>query len=431
MNKRFTIDGSNALEQRLGALCSEVARQVSGIIPAAKLQGIVLGGGYGRGEGGVLNTETGDEPYNDLEFYVFLRGNRLINQRRYESALNDLANQLSLDAGIHVEFKCDSIQRFKHTTVSMFSYDLVAGHQSVCGEPNIFQSCEHHLDARLIPLSEATRLLFNRCSGLLLVREKLSRQNVCGADIWSAAANDARHRFGIDRPDGASPSAVDATLCRRTPNDGTYQLRSVSTDDADFIGRNLAKAKLALGDAVLVVCGDYHWSCRERNRRLAQLSVSELPPQFSEIKKLHAEGIEFKLHPCRSSGAADHFERAYRELSRLCSELWLWLESIRLQEPFFTPRDYSLYPANKCPESSVWRNCLLNLRTFGVKSINDALAWRYPRERLLNALPLLLWESKTPAEPTLQRLIQKQLHTAASDWAGWVAAYKSIWPNYG
>lgn len=390
MSKRFTIDGSNALEQRLSALCREVSGQLNSLIPAARLEGIVLGGGYGRGEGGVLQTEIGDEPYNDLEFYVFLRGNRLLNQRRYESSLNDLGHQLSSAAGIHVEFKCDAIQRFKRAPVSMFSYDLVAGHQIVCGQSNIFCGCEHHLDARAIPLSEATRLLFNRCSGLLLVREKLFR--------------------------AATRSAS--------------QLQ-IPTVDADFIGRNLAKARLALGDAILVVYRNYHWSCRERHRRLVQLSVSEPPPHFSEIKKLHAEAIKFKLHPCRSSDAAHDFEAAYRELSRLCSDLWLWLESIRLQEPFFTAREYSLYPANKCPESSAWRNCLLNLRTFGVKAINDALAWRYPRERLFNALPLLLWERSTPTEPTLQRLIQRQLHTEASDWAGWVAAYKSIWPNYG
>jgi len=52
-------------------------------------------------------------------------------------------------------------------------------------------------------------------------------------------------------------------------------------------------------------------------------------------------------------------------------------------------------------------------------------------ERLFNALPLLLWEAEASTEPTMRRLLQKQLHTAASDWAGWVAAYKNIWPNYG
>jgi hypothetical protein len=381
MNKRFTIDGSDALEQRLDSLCREVCQRVRQIVPASQLEALVLGGGYGRGEGGVLKLDSGDEPYNDLEFYVFLRGNRLLNERRYRRTLNELADQLSLNAGIHVEFKCDSIRRLRSTPVSMFTYDLVAGNHTVFGAPDIFNRCQHHLDASAIPLSEATRLLFNRCTGLLLVQEKM----------------------------------VQAT-------GGSH--------DADFIGRNLAKAELALGDAVLVVHGKYHWSCLERSRRLAQLSLSEPPPNFPEIRNCHAAGLAFKLHPRRSCGIANEFEGRLRELSRLSSDLWFWLESIRLQEPFFTPREYSLYRSSKCPETQPWRNFLLNLKTFGLKAVSDALAWRYPRERLFNALPLLLWEP-TPAEPSVRRLLQKQLHTPASDWSGWVAAYKNLWPNYG
>jgi hypothetical protein len=382
MNKRFTIDGSDALELRLDALCREVGVAVRRVVPVSKLEGLVLGGGYGRGEGGVLKTDSGDKPYNDLEFYVFFRGNRLLNQRRYGKALNHLAEQLSLDAGIHIEFKCDSIRRLNRSPVSMFTYDLVAGHRVVCGKEDVFQDCRHHLDAADIPLSEATRLLFNRCTGLLLVREKLAQQ-------------------------------------------------TTTSEDADFIGRNLAKARLALGDAVLAVHAKYHWSCRERNRRLTQLSFFEPPPNFSQVKKHHNAGVAFKLHPRRSFAPAEEFEGLHRELSRLSSDLWLWIESIRLQERFFTPRDYSLYHSSKCPESRPWRNYLLNLKTFGLKALNDAFAWRYPRERLFNALPLLLWEAEASVEPTVRQLLQKQLHTAASDWAGWVAAYKNIWPNYG
>ena len=116
------------------------------------------------------------------------------------------------------------------------------------GAPDIFEHCQHHLNATAIPLSEATRLLFNRCTGLLLVQEKLTQ------------ATDSSH-------------------------------------DADFIGRNLAKAQLALGDAVLAVHGKYHWSCLERSRRLAQLSLSDPPPNFTEIRNRHACRSRFQIAP--------------------------------------------------------------------------------------------------------------------------------------
>src|SRR6267154_3711417 len=167
---RFTIDGSAALEAHLAVTCSRVLSAIQSIVPARKLQALVLGGGYGRGEGGVLKTLKGDKPYNDLEFYLFLRGNRLLNARKYGRALDQLGQGLSPLAGLHVEFKIDSLQKLQQSSISMFSYDLVLAHRIVFGCDDLFGNCQHHLNASRIPAVEATRLLFNRCTGLLLAR---------------------------------------------------------------------------------------------------------------------------------------------------------------------------------------------------------------------------------------------------------------------
>ena len=34
-------------------------------------------------------------------------------------------------AGLHVEFKIDSLERFRHGPITMFSYDLVSGHKPI------------------------------------------------------------------------------------------------------------------------------------------------------------------------------------------------------------------------------------------------------------------------------------------------------------
>ena len=201
----------------------------------------MLGGGYGRGQGGVLKTDEGDRPYNDLEFYVFVRGNVLLSERRYRGAMGELANRLSRDAGLHIEFKVYSADKLRRGRISMFTYDLAAGHKIVFGSEAIFEGCEHHLAAEQIPPHEATRLLFNRCSGLLLAGEYL------------------RH----DTP---------------------------TTEETDFIGRNLAKAQMAFGDAVLTVFGQYHWNCLKRHARLEQLTVPESLPGIEAVRQCHARG---------------------------------------------------------------------------------------------------------------------------------------------
>jgi hypothetical protein len=379
---RFTIDGSAALEDRLERICDQVRRKATAQIPRKQLAAIVLGGGYGRAEGGVLRTEAGDQPYNDLEFYVFVRGNRLWQQHRYGRKLHDLGAHLSAEAGVQIEFKIDCADRWRRSPVSMFSYDLVSGHRMVFGDESVFMGCGHHLDAAAIPLSEATRLMFNRCSGLLLARELL-------------------------------------------------QQGALTSDEADFVGRNLAKMQLALGDAVLTAFGQYHWSTRERHRRLSAFAAEELHPWLPEIQAHHGAGLVFKLHPRRASKPMHEFDLEHRRLTELAMQLWLWLEGRRLKQRFLSASDYALSDVDKCPGTSAWRNYCLNLRTFGPKATLEALSCRYPRERLFNALALLLWDAEEAARPPFIRWLQEELQTDAPDRAGLVNVFKRIWPCYG
>ena len=381
MNTRFTTDGSEALEARLSLLIEKVRAGVEEIVGINRLEALVLGGGYGRGEGGVLCTAQGDQPYNDLEFYVFTRGNRLLDERRFRKQLEKLGERLSTDAGLHVEFKIDSLKRLQSSRVSMFSYDLVSKHRMICGAEDLFASSAHHKNSSAIPLSEATRLLFNRCTGLLMVRELLG----------SASLND---------------------------------------HNADFAGRNIAKAQLALGDAALTVFGKYHWSCRERYERLRLLDSAAVP-ELPALIEHHHQGVAFKLHPRRVRQTSVEFERQHGAISGLAERIWMWVEAKRLNQDFVSPIEYALHTGQKCPEQNPWKNYLLSLRTFGAGAALDPRACRYPRERLFNSLPLLLWNDQGSRAPNLRRHLQKQLRSSATDWMGLVGAYKQVWAIYG
>src|SRR5689334_7478076 len=173
---RFTLNGSDALEQHLADICKWVLTGVCHIIPEHKLEGLVLGGGYGRGEGGVLKTPAGDQPYNDLEFYVFVRGCSWLNEQLYKKSLHELSEGLPA-AGVELEFKITSLAKLCRSPQSLFYHDLFMGHQWLLGDDRLFVGGEHFCDAGRIPLSEATRLMMNRCSGLLFAHEKLEREN--------------------------------------------------------------------------------------------------------------------------------------------------------------------------------------------------------------------------------------------------------------
>ena len=116
--------------------------------------------------------------------------------------MSELARSSELKASVEVEFKLTSLAKLRQSPPSMFYYDLVMGHRLLFGGEELLAGCEAHQDATQIPLAEATRLLMNRGAGLLFAKTKL-------------------------------------------------QNASLTPEDADFIGRNQAKAQLALGDAVL------------------------------------------------------------------------------------------------------------------------------------------------------------------------------------
>jgi len=377
MSQRFTIDGSAPLESHLAATCEKVLAGVKSLVPATKLDGILLGGGYGRGEGGVLKTATGDQPYNDLEFYVFIRGNAILAERKFRHPLHELGENLSPEAGLEVEFKVLTLEKLRRSAPSMFFYDLVTGHRWQLGDDARLAGCEHHRDAAKIPLHEATRLLMNRCSGLLYSAERLARKD-----------------FG------------DA--------------------ESDFVGRNLAKAQLAFADVLLAANGQYHWSCRERHARLVKLSGAENLP-LADLVRHHATGVEFKLHPTRSTESREALAARHAELSALGKQLWLWLESKRLGTNFSSPRDYAFSDANLCPETSSLRNRLVNFRAFGAGGLACA---RYPRERLFRALALLLWSRTAPPEPTWLHAVQGALVTPVDSFPGLVDAYSQLWSRY-
>lgn len=378
--QRFTIDGSPALEQRLAEFCDQVLVGVQKIVPAKLLQMLVLGGGYGRGQGGVLRTESGDEPYNDLEFYVFLRGNRFANEKQFAPKLNALGDQLSAAAGLHVEFKVDSLARLRSAPVTMFSYDLISGHRILFAPDGDFSFCDHHRAAEKIPIQEATRLLFNRCTGLLLAKELLLKPEL-------------------------------------------------TTEEADFIGRNLAKAQLALGDALLAATGQYHWSVLERSERVRQMVDFEKLPWLSDARRHHAIGVEFKLHPKRIAKTVRQFTTEHVEISNLARQLWLWIEARRCHEHFASARNYAFSQGRNGSGSLTVRNALLSVSAFGLQSLMDGFGFQYPRERLFRVLSVLLWEEPLN-DLTLKRRLQKLLQTSASDWHSLVAAYKSVWPRF-
>ena len=177
-----------------------------------QLGGVVLGGGYGRGEGGVFE---GPEPgavrlSNDLDFYaVSEEGASSADLARIEAALRPVGENWTARLGVDADFCVKTPWRLYHDRERLMVQELVRGYCDVAGRSGaeLFRAVERR-GAGALPWSEAVRLLANRGAGLLLAREK--------------------------------------------------------ERGAEFTVRNLNKCVLGAGDARLIARGDYRWAAEER-----------------------------------------------------------------------------------------------------------------------------------------------------------------------
>jgi hypothetical protein len=368
---RYIVEDEPSLVSLLDGFLAELAADIAGQPWWNPAHALVLAGGYGRGEGGVFRTAA-DAParlYNDLEFYLFL-GSRSAGQAA-SGWCHRWEREGTARLGIDVEFKILSAAAFARAAPSMFYFDLLQGHRLIQGNPQVMAAAPAHLrQAALIPLSEPARLLFNRGSGLLYAQWRLEQ--------------------GEQMEDG-------------------------------FVERNLAKARLALGDAVLAAAGRHDGSCRERARRLAAGGFP-VPDGFAEIMHWHQQGVDFKLCPRHRQPGLPALKEQHRELVRRWLEVFLWLESRRLGRPLTRPDDYVGFPGRLFPHESVVRHLLLHLRD-RLRRGAALPGWTdYPRAALQRALVVAL-AAGPGAETRAAGLL-------ASDEANWRDSYRRWWACY-
>jgi hypothetical protein len=233
----------------------------------------------------------------------------------------------------------------------MFYYDLLAAHRAIAGDPNWSEELPTRLNqAEAIPWAEATRLLFNRGSSLYF----------------------ARHALAFDTA---------------RAHDG-------------YVPRIQGKILLALADAVLVTHGLYHFSCRERNRRLAQVSAAEAPASWGKLKEWHARGVEFKFHPHHEPLDRLALLARHEEILALWREVFLWIEGRRLGRSFGTLADYARSNISLV-EGAALKAVAQRLRDH-VKYGTHLSRWREPgRAVLLRVLALLQQEQVLATDQSL------------------------------
>lgn len=263
---RFTVRGSAAVEEVLTSLVNEAAEAARAVLKPAEYRALVMMGGYGRGEGGVEIVDGQERPHNNVDFLLIAETARPAHLRVLRQRLLEAFAPVMQKYDIEIDLSVVSVWKLRLSPSLIIWYDTRFGHKTILGDAKYVPSRTQFRLSR-IPSRDALRLLVNR--GTLLV--------------------------------------INEHLLEQEPYDNGHRRR---------ITRNIMKAIIGYGDALLFFLGDYHWSYVERKRRMEQRTDVD-----EGFRALYDEAAEFRFKP-------DYARYQSRDLKAWLSELRATLEPL-------------------------------------------------------------------------------------------------------
>lgn len=307
-----------------------------------KCRAVVLGGGYGRGDGGVALDQDGRErPYNDLDLFAVSDLGESADMREANMICHDWSQRIGIEVDLGAPLAPADLRKLPEYLMWI---DLYQGHRVLAGQDDIIRKGSPQL-ANISPAAlEGSKLLLNRGAGLLL-----------------------------------------AALAQK----GHDALLDVTIDD-DFLFRNVQKAYLAIGDSLLITAKAYRSLSSEK---LTMLHALQMPSEISKPDELInriEDAVRFKLLP-RSLPRPLDASAAVSLLAEVAGdwlEVFLAIERRRLATEWRTADEACRDNRLREPDLSSWRaipsNLLRNLRL-------GRLGLRYPREILFRLIPTAIF----------------------------------------
>jgi hypothetical protein len=278
---RFTRYGSPSVEQRIGKTMARAADLVAKHFDRHECRALVLMGGYGRGEGGVIQ-ECGEErPHNNLDFLLVTSPLQALQKKTLKKRLDDIFAPIVREERLGIDTGVISDYELRIAPPRVIWFDLRWGHRTILGDAAMIPSLAP-VSAREIEIDDVHQLLVNRASLLVI--------------------NDAIIERGI-----------------------------ISDVHAQFMIKHLMKAIIGHGDALLFARGRYHASYLEKQRRMR-----ECPDIVPGLAALYDIAAEFRFAPDYARYEGSNLAEFIARVRDVLSQAHLEFERFRTNNPHCT-----------------------------------------------------------------------------------------------
>ena len=343
MSPKYTVYGNDDFDRKIESDLQNIRNTILTLFPEKDISAIILGGGYGRGEGGVVVKNGKMCLYNDYDMFMITNNISYKKKKEYQEKIFKASEELTEKIGIDVDFgPLKNKNELKKMPFTLMYYELKKGHKVIYGNKNSLRYLPDY-DINKIPKDEMLNYMLNRGVGLFLAYQKITK----------------------------------------TKNSET---------DLEFVERNIYKALMACGDIFLLFEEKYNYLYTARMQSMKILKNNEII-QDRNFLKYYEDSINYKLHPVNKF---DHLDVKLEYTLKVFEKFYLyafseyWQRNIPSFDVYYPMLSQEAVP--KCRNiKNLLKNNLLNIKEVGCKNFSFKFSMNYPRYRLFFALPYFLF----------------------------------------
>jgi hypothetical protein len=281
-NKHLTYYNNKAAEDFLSTITNEVSIIFQELFSEEETAALIIIGGYGRGEGGIVIQDGTYRPHNNLDLlYIY---NNAVDENKVTLA-NTKLQEVSNKYDFGIDMSAINKQKLMNLDGLVIGYDMRHGHKVLLGDSAFLK--EHKafslysidpVDIRQLLVNRGTLLLINR---LLLKKETLS------------------------------------------------------LNEKKLIIKHSIKAIIGYGDALLFFNNTYHWSYAQKQSNMAEAKNID-----SDIKDLYSEALLFRFMPDYDTYLKKDLKAWNESLIKTLSFVHLECEKVNLSKNDLTWEEY-------------------------------------------------------------------------------------------